>query len=312
MAVRDIVIVGGSAGSVDALKTIVRDLPIGLSAAVFVVIHLSPRQRNYLAELLGQISRIPVQEAIDNAPIVRGQIYVAPPDRHLLIKEDHMHLWRGPKEGLQRPSINVTLRSAAAAYGNRVIAVLLSGLLDDGAAGLWEVSNRGGVTIVQDPAEAPFPSMPLNALESVNIDFRLRSTEIGAVMDDLINGKVQPPSESSNKPADARSEMFSGLTCPECHGPLYTLKKPGPLEFRCRVGHVMSLGTLLNESSSTQERKLYEALLAMQEGADLADLVAQQAADDVRNRFIEEAKQLRAHADTLRRIIETRDEPGLP
>lgn len=154
--------------------------------------------------------------------------------------------------------------------------------------------------------------MPLNALEAVNVDFRLRSTEIGGVMNDLITGKLQPTSENRRTSADATSETFSGLTCPECHGPLYTLNKPGPLEFHCRVGHVMSLGTLVNESSSTQERKLYEALVAMQEGADLADLVARQVAEDARNQFIEEAKQLRAHADTLRRIIETRDEPGLP
>jgi two-component system chemotaxis response regulator CheB len=223
-----------------------------------------------------------------------------------------MHLWRGPKEGLQRPSINVTLRSAAATYGKRVIAVLLSGLLDDGAAGIWEIWNQGGVTIVQDPVEAPFPSMPLNALEAANVDFRLRSTEIGGVMSDLVTGKVQPASENRSAPADSASETFSGFTCPECHGPLYTLKKPGPREFRCRVGHVLSLGTLVSEASSTQERKLYEALLAMQEGADLAELVAGQVAEDDRNRFVHEAKQLRGHADTLRKIIETRDEPGLP
>lgn len=312
MATREIVVIGGSAGSVDALQTIMRDLPSTLSAAVFVVIHLAPRQRNYLPEILNKMSRIPVQEALDSAPIIPGLIYVTPPDRHLLIKEGHMHLWRGPREGLQRPSINVTLRSAAAAYGNRVIAVLLSGLLDDGAAGIWEISNRGGVTIVQDPTEAPFPSMPLNAIEAGNVDFRLRSTEIGGVMDDLITGKLRPALENRRTPVGTPSETFSGFTCPECHGPLYTRNKPGPLEFRCRVGHVMSLGTLVNESSSTQERKLYEALVAMQEGADLAELVARQAADDVRNQFIEEAKQLRAHADTLRRIIETRDEPGLP
>lgn len=142
MATRDIVAIGGSAGSLEALKRIVASLPTELPAAVFVVIHLSQRSRNYLPDILQKSTSMLVVQASEGAPIRKGTIYVAPPDRHLIVSEDHIHLSRGPKEGLQRPSINVTFRSVAAAYGPRGIGVLLSGMLDDGAAGIWEIGPR--------------------------------------------------------------------------------------------------------------------------------------------------------------------------
>jgi two-component system chemotaxis response regulator CheB len=156
VAKRDIIVIGGSAGSFDALKQIVGRFPPDFPAAVFIVIHLSPRTRSYLPDILQKASSMLVVRASEGAPIRNGTIYVTPPDRHLLISEDHIHLSRGPKEGLQRPSINAAFRSAATSYGNRVIGVLLSGMLDDGAAGIWEIGRRGGVTVVQDPSEALF------------------------------------------------------------------------------------------------------------------------------------------------------------
>jgi two-component system, chemotaxis family, protein-glutamate methylesterase/glutaminase len=139
MTTRDIIAIGGSAGSLDALRRILASFTADLPAAVFVVIHLSPRSRSYLPEILQKSTAMLVAQASEGAPIRKGTIYVTPPDRHLILSEDHIHLSRGPKEGLQRPSINVTFRSAAGAYGNRVIGVLLSGMLDDGAAGIWEL-----------------------------------------------------------------------------------------------------------------------------------------------------------------------------
>ena len=311
MAIRDIVTIGGSAGSVEIFQRIVERLPANLPAAVFVVPHLSPRTKSYLAEILGERSRLPACQVTDGQTIEHGRIYVAPPDRHLMIAEGHIHLMRGPKEGLHRPSINVTFRSAATTYGSRVIGVLVSGLLDDGAAGIWEIAQRGGTTIVQNPDEATYPSMPQSALQDAAVDYKLSASQIGEVITGLVTGTITP---SPRKEAAGlrEDEHFSGLTCPECRGPVYTTRRSGPIEFHCRVGHVLSLETLLEESTSTQERKLYEAIVALQEGADVAGLASTLSESGEAEAFRQEAEQLRRSAETIRGMIEERLMPGLP
>jgi two-component system chemotaxis response regulator CheB len=302
---RDIIAIGGSAGSFEALKQMVRAFPPDLPAAVFVVIHLSPRARSYLPEILQKSTSMLVAQASEGAPIRKGTIYVTPPDRHLIISRDHIHLSRGPKEGLQRPSINVAFRSAATAYGSRVIGVLLSGMLDDGAAGIWEIARRGGVTIVQDPMEAPFPSMPMNALQDAIVHHTLPVSEIGQLLGKLIHQEVEAPSGEHIQ--ERAMDRFSGLTCPECRGPLY--ENGQPAEFRCRVGHVMSLRTLFEENTSTQERKLYEAIVALEEGADLAERVAHLENGAGDHELKKEADQLRRSAGVIRKLIEERSMP---
>ena len=221
MARRDIIAIGGSAGSFEALRTIARKLPADLPAAIFVVIHLSPRGKSYLPDLLEGWGELPAACGSDGERVQPGRIYVAPPDRHLLVAEDHIHLTRGPKEGLHRPSINVTFRSAALTYGPRVIGVLLSGLLDDGASGLWEITNRRGIAVVvQDPEEAQFPSMPINALRDADVQYRLTAEEIGAILPRLVSGE-EIAERKQHMPSEPRYDRFSGFTCPECHGPLY-------------------------------------------------------------------------------------------
>lgn len=307
MASRDIIAVGGSAGSMDALKRIVRALPPDFPAAVFVVIHLSARTRSYLPELLQKSTSMLVVQASNGAPIRRGTIYVTPPDRHLIISQNHIHLSRGPKEGLQRPSINVAFRSASAAYGERVIGVLLSGMIDDGAAGMWEIGRRGGVTIVQDPSEAPFPSMPLNALNDAVVHHSLPVAEISRVLGRLVQEELDPTSRTKEAP-EGSMDRFSGFTCPECRGPLFETAHPA--EFRCRVGHVMSLKTLFEEHTSTQERKLYEAIVALEEGADLAERMAMVEVGEEQHELRKEADQLRHSAGVIRKLIEDRVMPA--
>jgi two-component system chemotaxis response regulator CheB len=267
--------------------------------------HLTPSVKSYLAQILGRRAEMAVWEAADGGRIEHGRVYVAQPDRHLLVANDHIHLTRGPKEGLHRPSINVTFRSAAMTYGPRVIGIVLSGLLDDGAAGLWEIAQEGGTTIVQDPEDAAFPSMPLNAIDGARVDFRLKAAEMGGVVTGLVNGIAQPDCDKGRAPHEAH-QQYMGFTCPECRGPLYTLAKGGPVEFRCRVGHVMSLKTLLDEENSMQERKLYEATRALEEGADLADYAAGKVSSAEADRLRNEAVQLRKHAAAVRQIIENR------
>jgi two-component system, chemotaxis family, protein-glutamate methylesterase/glutaminase len=307
LANRDIVAIGGSAGSYDALRSIVGSFPTDLPAAVFVIIHVSARSRSYLPEILQQAAPMLVVTATEGAPIRKGTIYVAPPDRHLIVDEDHIHLSRGPKEGLQRPSINVAFRSAAAAYGSRVIGVLLSGMLDDGAAGIWEIGRRDGVTIVQDPSEAPFPSMPLNALNDAIVHHTLTVSEIGRSVSRLVREEIASPAGGGDG-AEREMPQFSGFTCPECRGPLY--QNGSPAGFRCRVGHVMSLKTLFEEHTSVQERKLYEAIVALEEGADLAERVAVSGNGAELDELRKEAEQLRRSANIIRKLVEDRATPS--
>lgn len=173
----------------------------------------------------------------------------------------------------------MTFRSAARTYGNRVIGVLVSGLQDDGVAGLWEVARHQGVTVVQDPEEAQFPAMPVNALREAPINYKLRTAEIGPVINRLVSG-VEMPEYHNFSPGDLREERFVGFTCPEPRGPLSETNER-PAEFQCRTGHVFSLKTLVEEHTSVQERKMYEAL-------------------------IKEAEQLRRHAAEIRRLLEER------
>jgi two-component system, chemotaxis family, protein-glutamate methylesterase/glutaminase len=163
---RDIVVVGASAGGVEALGTLVSELPADLPAAVFVVLHMLPAGGSLLPEILGRASGLPVHAAVHGEPIERGRVYVASPDRHLLIAAGRVELSDDPAEDGHRPAVNPLFRSAARAYGARVVGIVLSGALDDGAAGLKEIVGKGGAAIVQDPSDALYGSMPRAALEA--------------------------------------------------------------------------------------------------------------------------------------------------
>jgi two-component system chemotaxis response regulator CheB len=308
MATRHMVVIGGSAGSISAMLQVVRSLPATFPAPIFVVVHTRARERSELPEVFASAGRLRAVQASEGERIQGGTIYVAPPDHHMFIAGDHIHLSRGPKEGLHRPSINATFRSAAACCDGHVIGVLLSGMLDDGASGLWEIVQRRGITIVQDPEDATFPSMPMSALEAVPINFKLKAAEIGPRLIELVNSPRPPDGHHEKIVSEALRERFSGFTCPECRGPLYE-GHGKPAEFRCRVGHVFPLRTLVDEATSTQERKLYEAVVSLEEGADISELAATRLKEADREQLLGEAKQLRQHALAIRKLIEERKTP---
>jgi two-component system chemotaxis response regulator CheB len=167
---RDIIVIGASAGGVTALQDILQDLPPNFPAAIFIVLHLSPWHKSYLAAVLSRSGPLPASEAQHGEAIERGRVYVAPTNAHLLIQDGHVEVWKGPRENMHRPAINPLFRSAAVAYGPRVAGVILSGSLDDGSAGLWWVKRHGGLAIVQDPSSAEHADMPVNALRYVDAD----------------------------------------------------------------------------------------------------------------------------------------------
>ena len=182
MATRDTIVIGASAGGVQALSALIADLPADLPAAVFIVLHIPNNVPSLLPSILSRDARMPVSHAEDREEIRPGKVYVAPPDHHLLIEDSHVKLVRGPKENLHRPSIDALFRSAARTAGTRVIGVILTGARDDGRTGMKAIKQRGGMAIVQDPFEAPFPSMPLSVMQDIKVDYSLPISEIGPLL----------------------------------------------------------------------------------------------------------------------------------
>lgn len=193
----DIIVVGASAGGVEALTNLVKQLPPNLNAAIFIVLHVPSHGMSVLPQILARAGKLPVSHAKDGEAIVLGRIYVAPPDYHLLLKPGYISLTRGPKENSHRPSVDPLFRTAAQSYGRRVVGVVLTGVLDDGTAGLDAVKMRGGVAIVQDPDDAMYSGMPRSAIENVDdIDHILPLSNIPSVLVTLANTPLQTESEN--------------------------------------------------------------------------------------------------------------------
>lgn len=289
---RDIIVSGASAGGLQAFQTLVSQLPSELSAAIFIVWHVSPEYPSLLPEILAQATALPVAHAIDTEPIKLGRIYVAPPDYHLLIEPGYVRLSRGPRENRFRPSIDVLFRSAARSYGSQVIGVVLSGSLDDGASGLYAIKERGGLAVVQDPSDALHPSMPMAAMHAVAVDHCVSIIEMGALLAHLLDKailvhEVNPVSEEMDiEVGIARQDNsleigitklgeFSPYTCPECHGVLMQLKEGNLIRFRCHTGHAYSLDSLLAEVTQSIEEILWDGIQTIEASEMLMTHIAQ-------------------------------------
>lgn len=323
MANRNIVVVGASAGGVEALSVLVANLPGDLEAALFVAWHSAPHTRSFLPEILDNVGALPVAPAIHGEPIIPRKIYVAPPDHHLLLEEGRVRLTRGPKENRFRPAIDPLFRSAAHTYGPRVIGVILSGGLDDGTAGLWAIKDRGGKAIVQEPREAQHPSMPMNALQHVEVDHRLPVVEIARTLVKLVAETAEDPAaypiseelEIETKIAREGRGLeagvlklgeFSAFTCPECHGVLMRIKDGSLVRFRCHTGHAYSGESLLASLAETGEDTLWNALRAVEERVILLAHLSQHARDNNQPEraasLDAEAKKTQERSDAIRRI----------
>ncbi len=270
-ALHDIIVVGASSGGVEALVTLAAGLPADLPAAIFVVLHIG-NHSSVLPEILSKSGPLPAVHPQHGAPIVNGKIYVAPPDRHLLIEPGHMLLSSGPKENRSRPAVNPLFRSAAATYGSRVTGVILTGAFDDGTAGLAEIKRRGGIAIVQDPKTARDPSMPKSAVLHVDVDHIVPLAQIPGLLSTLAGTpRLAGQSEDSLMREEPLEKHFSGLTCPECRGPLTEERQGRIVEYRCRVGHAYGPLALVEEHREALERTLWSTLVALEEAADIAE-----------------------------------------
>jgi two-component system, chemotaxis family, protein-glutamate methylesterase/glutaminase len=307
MPAHDIIVIGASLGGIEALQRLASHLPEELPAAVFVVLHTGAHP-SILPKLLTRAGPLFAGHAINGASIEKGRIYVAPPDHHLVLVPGHVHVTRGPKENNARPSINTLFRTAASAYGSRVAVIILTGNLNDGTVGLWEIKRHGGITIVQDPSEAAAPSMALSAIENVEIDHIVGVDEMARLLW-LIATDTMEVTMGTRSDTASSAENFSGLTCPDCRGPLWLQEHGKIKEFRCRVGHMYSFESLLEQHAATTERALWTAVLAAEEPS----LLAQQAAEhttDVAMRKIYESN-FRTHKQYAAVIRELLTQPNL-
>jgi two-component system chemotaxis response regulator CheB len=272
MPTRDIIVLGASAGGIDALQRLCASLPADLPAAVFVVQHVSPSARSMLPILLGRAGPLPAVAPADGDPIEPGNIYVAAPDFHMLLRPDRILMRRGPTENRTRPAANALFRSAAIAFGGRVIGVVLTGLLDDGTEGLIAIKAAGGLSVVQDPADAEWPSMPRNALKRDHVDTSLPLSEMGAFLARLTREEANPsiplPDEYRTEDKIAAQEFAvmeadivtpgqpSHISCPDCGGVLNQIALDNEVRFRCQVGHAFTPIGLAEAQSEELERAL--------------------------------------------------------
>lgn len=263
-----LVAIGGSAGAVGTLLEVAADLPSGLAAAILVVIHRPAQSPSALPRLLMRASRRPCAHARGGEALAAGRIYVAPPDLHMRVHDGHLTLDRGPRENRNRPAIDPMFRSAAAAYGPAAIGVLLSGFLDDGAAGLAEVKRHGGTTVIQDPSDAAYPAMPEAAARAFAVDYSVPGRQIGALLGQLVGELRRSPSgggflASANEiPTD-----LTDMSCPDCGGVLRVVAESSTPRFVCRVGHAFSAEALLSAQDERVEHALWFALTALRERA---------------------------------------------
>ena len=274
MEKRDIAVIGASTGGIDALRQLVANLPENFGAAVFVVLHVGPV--SLLPEILRRSTKVPVDVAEDGVRYEPNHIYVAPPNRHLLIQDGHIKLSAGARENGHRPAVDPLFRSAARELRSRVVGVVLSGALDDGAAGLFAVKSRNGVAIVQDPKEAAAPDMPLSAMRHVSVDYCLPVAEIAHLLGKLARGeagetknavhpgemKLEKDELVSNPPS---SDKQISMACPECDGPLYETKEGQLAHFQCNVGHAFSPLSLSAAHGEALERALWVAVRTLNE-----------------------------------------------
>ena len=319
---RDIVVIGGSSGATAPLKTILAALPQDLPAAVFVALHVPARSMGMLATVAAAAGHLPVHQAADFMPITPGNVYLAAPDHHLIVVEGHMRLGRGPRENMARPAIDPMFRSAAVAYGPRVIGVVLSGLLSDGASGLDAIKRCGGVAVVQDPADAIADEMPLAAIRATAVDLTIPSAQLGDALSDLTR---EPPGWPVPVPPDLRLEVDiaagervdsevlrrigdpAALTCPSCGGVMSAVRGAKPLRFRCQVGHAMSADVMAKEQENAVDEALRVALRVIEERAELVSRMAEEGRaagrSAIAETYGERAAEYRRYADVLRQAV---------
>jgi two-component system, chemotaxis family, protein-glutamate methylesterase/glutaminase len=319
---RDIVVIGASAGGIEPLTALVRGLPADFPGSLFVVVHFPSSGISSLPAILSRAGSLPARHAVDGETIEPGRIYVAKPGWHLLIEDERLALSRGPKENGHRPAVDPLFRSAARTYGPRVVGIVLSGNLNDGAAGLYAVKRQGGFAVAQSLESALYEGMPRSAMENVEIDYTGAPAQIAQQLNELVEqtfSAVEVLAMAENHGADEAADEFgladrhvqpgvpSTMSCPECHGVLWEVKDDELVRFRCRVGHAYSAEALMAHQAENLEAALWTALRALEEHCALARRLAARANSRGHAHsaatFTEQAVGSEHHASVIRNVL---------
>ncbi|HEY3623862.1 MAG TPA: chemotaxis protein CheB [Roseiarcus sp.] len=287
-----VIAIGGSAGAIGAVRTLCGSLSPDIPAAICIVIHVGARGRNLLADVFRKRCPIPIDTAVDGQRLEPGRAYVAAADHHLIVIDDTIRLGRGPRENLARPAIDPLLRSVGVSHGSRAIGVVLTGMLNDGAAGLADLKRCGGLTVVQNPTEAMEREMPLAALAASDVDHQAPIAELGALLK-LLASEPRAPSPPPPEDVQLEVEIALGrptgtgemnrladpvaLSCPACGGVLSQMKSSPLLRFRCQVGHAYAAEALAAEQEGSVDEALRVALRIVEERAVLTQKLAEEA-----------------------------------
>jgi two-component system, chemotaxis family, protein-glutamate methylesterase/glutaminase len=315
---RNIIAMGTSAGGLEALDAIIGQLPTDIPASIFVVQHLAPEgSGGALLERLGRHKAFRCKLASDGERFEGGRIYIAPPDHHLLVKKTQMLVTKGARENRHRPGIDPLFRSAAVNHGPHVIGVVLTGMLDDGTAGLMAIEKCGGVTVVQDPGEATYPGMVQSALANLRVDHCVRLAQMGPLLDKLTReraGPRKPIPEDVKTEAIIAERVLSDLgavndlgdlvpyNCPNCSGVLWNMTDSDIQRFRCHTGHSFTAASLLASQSEKIEETLWIALRMFEERRNLLNTMASQST--ARGTSTEaRAREAKVHIERIRAIL---------
>ncbi len=330
MLEHSIVVIGASAGGVEALIKVVRLLPERLPGSIFIVLHIPSEGPDLLPGILSRYTKLVVEQAVDQMPIEQGHIYIAPPDHHMLVKNGFITISHGPRENRHRPSIDVLFRSAAISYGEQVIGIILTGSLDDGTAGLLAIKQLGGIVVIQDPREAAYPSMPASAQAHVQLDYTSPLHEIAPLVDRLVRQpavtkEVIDPHVKEQILKEVRFAEMDGplmnhneqvgapsmLSCPECGGVLWEVEDGDLLRFRCRVGHAYSTETVFSGQEEAMEDALWTALKVLEESAALSSRLEATARGKGQNAFArrlgERKQEALARANVIQKVLKRKD-----
>jgi two-component system, chemotaxis family, protein-glutamate methylesterase/glutaminase len=318
---RDLVVIGASAGGVQALQSLVAQLPAEFPASVLVVLHMMSSGTSVLPSILDRAGPLPTTLAVDGERLERAHVYVAQPDTHLLLRGPEIHISSGPRENGHRPAIDPLFRSAARAYGPRVVGVVLSGTLDDGTDGLRLIKQRGGATVVQDPEDAAYAGMPESAINYVGPDRVVPLAAMGETLCELVDAPLAPgPQNGVTDPADQPIDLVEVefgrddpagsptlLTCPDCGGVMLERDDGGLVRFACQVGHAYSPESLNEQQGEALEHALWNATRTLDERADLLRRMARRADRRGIGKAVESLQQkadtASGHADEIRETI---------
>jgi two-component system chemotaxis response regulator CheB len=302
---RDMIAIGGSAGALDAMLACVAGLPADFSGSVFVVSHIGPF-RSHLPELLSRAGKLPARHSEEGEAILPGIVYVAPPDRHMLVYGNEIRLSRGPRQHFTRPAINPLVRSVAQSFGKRAIGVVLSGTGSDGATGLRDIQQAGGLTIVQHPGAALYPDMPRNAVRAVRPDHLVGIDELAALLARLSAETVEVSVARTAEEAGMMMELFErpvALTCPECGGSVRRIGNGPTAEFRCHTGHNFGVDEIADGQRSSLEEALVVAVRVLNERVELCRQMMESARAARRDMGMAYWEKLKREADEQLEVL---------